>query len=421
MATVCLINPPHPNCTDDRMAPYLGLLYIAAHLQANGIDVEYCDLASREVTLKNIPQADFYGITAYITTLPITKHIAELCWLRNHKSKIVIGGAHATQAPEDFPYADYVVMGPGEVAMVDIVKGKELDRVIHGEWPDNLFILPAYDLVDMESYSYKVGGKPAMPVLTTRGCPYKCAFCGLTTVHKYQGKVRQATAQEAYAQFKHLKDTYGITNFAVQDDMFTFGKRRFRELVELIKPLGIHYRCHGRAGYDNEDTYRLLAESGCTMVAWGIESMSQRVLDRMNKKCKVQDQVNVAHWAKKYGITSRAFLIIGFPGETFETIEETKRGVELADFDQSFVCSFIPFPGTDVAENPEKYGITYIDPDFDKYFLIDQNGSGGIVIDTKWLSRSQFDIIQNDFRTFMKNRPFRGQTQDYEKDIYKVE
>jgi radical SAM superfamily enzyme YgiQ (UPF0313 family) len=157
------------------------------------------------------------------------------------------------------------------------------------------------------------------------------------------------------------------------------------------------------------------------MVAWGIESMAQSQLDRMNKKCTVQDQINVADWAHKYGITARAFLIIGFPGETFETIEETKRGIERADFDQSFVCSFIPFPGTDVAENPEKYGITYIDPDFDKYFLIDQNGSGGIVIDTKWLSRSQFDIIQNDFRAFMKNRPFRGTCQDYEKNIYKVE
>jgi radical SAM superfamily enzyme YgiQ (UPF0313 family) len=353
--------------------------------------------------------------------MDITKKIADLCWLKNHNSKIIIGGAHATQAPQDFPYADYIVQGPGELAVGKIVRGETLERVIHGEWPEDLFILPAYDLIEMDSYSYKVGGKPAMPVLTTRGCPYKCAFCGLTTVHKNQAKVRQATAQEAYEQFKYLKDTYGIENFAVQDDMFTFGKKRFKELTELIKPLGIHYRCHGRAGYDNEETYRLLAESGCTMVAWGIESMDQSILDRMNKKCKVQDQINVARWARKYGITSRAFLIIGFPGETRETIENTKRGITDADFDQSFVCSFIPFPGTDVANNPEKYGITYIDPDFDKYFIVDENGNGGITIDTEWLSREEFAVIGEDFRKFMKSRPFRGPTQDYEKSIYDTE
>lgn len=418
MDKVCLIHPPHPHCTDDRMSPYLGLLYIAAHLQANGIDVEYCDLGGRPIA--DIPFADYYGITAYITTLGITKQIVDLCRKTNPKCTVVIGGAHATQSPEDFPYADQIVVGPGEVAMVQIVKGRK-DRIIYGEWPEDLFILPAFDLVDMQSYSYKVGGKPAMPVLTTRGCPYKCAFCGLTTVHKTQGKVRQATAQEAYEQIKTLKDKYGIENFAIQDDMFTFGRKRFRELTELIKPLNIHYRCHGRAGYDNEETYRLLAESGCTMVAWGIESMSQTVLDKMNKKCKVQDQINVAHWARKYGIVGRCFLIIGFPGESFETIEETKRGIEIADFDQSFVSCFIPFPGTDVANNPDKYGITYIDPDYDKYFLIDENGSGGITIDTKWLSRAEFAMLEKDFRAFMKARPFRGPAQEYEKNIYKVD
>jgi radical SAM superfamily enzyme YgiQ (UPF0313 family) len=190
-------------------------------------------------------------------------------------------------------------------------------------------------------------------------------------------------------------------------------------MLDLITPLGIKFRCHGRAGYDNEEVYKRLAEAGCVQVAWGIESGSQEILDRMNKRVKVQDNYNVIQWAKKYGITSRAFIIIGFPGETKQTMEETKEFIKKADPDQVFISSMVCYPGTDVWSNPSEYGIINLSDDFSQYYQVGKDGLGGLSFDTKWLSRQEFRELEADFRSWIhKNVTFRGSLLDYEKTLY---
>jgi radical SAM superfamily enzyme YgiQ (UPF0313 family) len=135
----------------------------------------------------------------------------------------------------------------------------------------------------------------------------------------------------------------------------------------------------------------------------------------MNKQVKVQDNYNVIKWAKKYGITSRAFFIFGFPGETKDTIEETKRFIENSDPDQIFVSSMVPYPATDVGDNPEKYGISNMSKDYNQYYQVSKDGTGGITIDTEWLSKEEFRELELNFREWTKQRPMRGFLQDYEK------
>ena len=106
---VVLIHPPHPDSKDDRLDPPMGLLYIAAHLENNGIDVEVLDLSGQQSW--TIPFANIYGITSYVATLKITNHIANHCKTVNPRAKVIIGGAHASVRPQDFPYADKVVQG----------------------------------------------------------------------------------------------------------------------------------------------------------------------------------------------------------------------------------------------------------------------------------------------------------------------
>lgn len=428
---IVLIHPPHPNSTDDRLDPPLGLLYISSYLKQYGINVEIKDLSEKYLSTEHsifknksskildidcIPFADIYGIVVYISSIDITKQIVSFCRSINPNCKIVVGGAHPSSCPYDFPYVDHVVVGAGEVAMYDIITGVIQAHIIIGTEPDNYFLFPSYDLIDPHSYHRKIEGNISLPILTSRYCPFKCSFCGLSKMHKLGNTVRMDSPENVYYNIKRIKDDFGIDRINFQDDIFTLNPDRLFKILDLIKPLNIKFRCMGRAGYDTEQTYEKLSEAGCSDIAWGIESGSQYILDRMNKQVKVRDNYNVIQWAKKYGITSRAFFIIGFPGETVNTIEDTKKFIELSDPDQYFVSSFIPYPGTDVGDNPSKYGIINKSLDYNQYFQISKNGLGGLTIDTEWLSKNDFRDLEIQFREWINKREMRGSLQDYEKE-----
>lgn len=411
MKKVCLIHPNHENSTDCRLDPPLGLLYIAYNLLLHGISVEINDLSGRDDYY--IPYADVYGITVYITSINETKKIIEQCKIVNPDCKIVVGGAHPTARPNDFPYVDKVIQGYGENEFIQYLYPEKKFKSI-----PVLDLLPAYELVDINSYHRKIDGEKSLPIITSRGCTGKCAFCGLTSMHKRNGGVKFASPEQIYKQLEQIYKL-GIKTLNIQDDIFTLSRKRLKKILNIIKEFGFKFRCMGRAGYDIEETYKMLASSGCSEISWGIESGSQYILDRMRKDVKVQDNYNVIQWAKKYGIKSRGFFIIGFPGETKATLEETKNFIINSDIDQYFFSNFIPYPGTDVALNPEKYGIINMSDNFDDYYQVSKDGTGGAVIDTKWLSKQEFKKFELEFREWIKNNKlFVGSRQDYEKILY---
>jgi len=412
MKKVCLIHPPHLNASDDRLDPPMGLLYIAAYLKKHNVDVSVVDLSG--TTVFDMPFADVYGITVYISSLQVTKDIIIKCKEVNPKSKIVVGGAHPSACPCSFEEVDYVVVGYGEVAMLDIVTEKVKSKVVVGLEPENQFSFPSYDLVNLSSYSRKIEGKPSVTYTTSRGCPFQCHFCGLAKMHELGFGVRMAEPEIVYSHLKRLKEEFGIERINFQDDIFTFNQKRLFRMLELIKLLGIKFRCMGRAGYDTKEVYKRLADAGCVQVAYGIESGSQYILDRMKKQVTVEDNYNVIRWAKECKIVSRAFFMIGFPGETEKTIEETKQFIINADPDQIFVSNFIPYPGTKIGDCPEKFGIIKVYKDYDQYYQVCKDGTGGVVIDTKWLSKEEFKVLELEFRDWINKRPMRGPLQDYE-------
>ena len=105
---------------------------------------------------------------------------------------------------------------------------------------------------------------------------------------------------------------------------------------------------------------------------------------------------------------------MGFPGEDKQTIKETKEFIERTNPDQYFVSNFVPYPGTDVWNNPKKYGIIKIHTDFEKYYQVDDTGFGSRNIETKNLSTNEFKEIERDFREWINKRKQRGSIQDYE-------
>jgi radical SAM superfamily enzyme YgiQ (UPF0313 family) len=420
LSTITLIHPPHINSTDDRLDPPLGLLYLSSHLVKNNIDVTILDLSGKtKIELTEIPFSDYYGITVYITSEEVTKDIISKCKIINPNSKIIVGGAYPTACPDNFSYVDHVVIGYGEVALTDIIFGKEKNHIIIGKEPENFFIFPSYEYVDLNSYSRKISNNISIPYLTSRGCPYHCSFCGLEKIHStLRYKVKFASEDIIIKHLRKIKLELGIKSINFQDDIFTLNKKRLFKILNEIKKLEINFRCMGRAGYDDEETYKKLSECGCKQISWGIESGSQYILNRMNKEVTIQDNYNVIKWAKKYGITSRAFFIIGFPGETKETLEETKQFIINSDPDQFFVSTFVPYPGTKVGDNPEEFGITNIINDHNQFFQVSKDGTGGMTTDTKWLTKEEFRKLEIKFREWIKQRNMKGILQNYEKLLY---
>ena len=411
-----LIHPPHPNSSDDRLDPPLGLLLIASYLRGcygNGIEIRINDLSGCDTV--NIGYADIYGVTSYATSFGFTKKLEKICRGKNPKCKFVVGGANPSAIPEIFPFADHVVVGEGEEAMQKIIEGTA-DRIVKSEKLVSPSLVPSFDLVNIRSYHRKINEKISLPILTSRGCPFRCAFCGLHKMHELGG-VRLGDAKEVADNVEKICTEFGISAVNFQDDIFTLNKKRLFQLLEHIKPLHIQFRCMGRAGYDEEEVYEKLAEAGCVQVAWGIESGSEKMLNKMNKEVTIQDNYNVIKWAKKYNIVSRCFFIIGFPGETKETLKETMKFIEIADPDQYFVSNFIPYPGTPVWKDPKSFGITEISRNFEQYYQVSKDGTGGITISTEWLTKENFRELEIEFRQWMKKRPMRGSILDYEKRI----
>lgn len=410
-----LIHPPHPQATDDRLDPPLGLMYVASSLQEAGHSVRINDLSGQKTWA--IGEADIYGITVYIPTLSIARQIAVQCRQRNPEAKIIVGGAHPTAMPESIDFADAIVLGEGELAMLDAVADYPSLKPLYRrplERDLDLYPNPAYWLVDLGSYSRTVGGEPSFPTLATRGCPYRCAFCGLAEHHKV---VKCRSPELVVEELSWLVWQYGVRKFNFQDDSFTVGRKRLYRLLDLLEPLEIGFRCHGRVGLDRADDYERLKSAGCELISWGIESGSQEMLNRMNKQTTVEANALAIRKAKEVGLTTRAFFVIGFPGETKETLAQTKRFIEEVQPDQYFVSNFVPYPGTDVWDHPKKYGVRWISNNLDDYYQIDWSGHGGGTISTDWLSREEFLTLEAEFRCWLKSIPRRGPLLDYERSL----
>lgn len=416
---IVLVNPPQQNSIDDHLDPPLGLLYIAANLEKNGYSPRVVDLSGQPESKweRLIGTADIMGITVYTASLNVSRRIAAISKRNNHKLKVVAGGPHPTSLPEQtlsYPEFDLVVKGEGEEEMVNIAKGHYPEkRIVQARTLEDLdaFPDPARHLVDIRGYHRNVEGNPATTLITSRGCPYSCNFC-CRDIHGR--KVRFRSVERVLAEIKGIQAAYGINSFLFYDDVFTMNiGGRLERLCQGIKPLNIRFRCNGRVGVNKPEDYQLLKEAGCEEIAFGIESGSQRILNALNKGVTVGQNVQAIKDAKAAGLITKAYLVVGFPGETQETIDETKKFVERADPDKFTLFAFVPLPGCDVWRNPGKYGVTNISSDWDQYFNIAGQYEGGVTFETRDLSKAEFLRLHDDLARFLLVRGQRGKLEPY--------
>jgi len=296
------------------------------------------------------------GVSVY--TSPIVPEALDIAKKLRGRTRLIAGGYHATAMPETLlPYFDSVVVGEGETSMADAV---EFDGVIAGRSHD-LGDLLSPGFRGMSDYQMQQSGKRTGTLITSRGCPYSCSFCG-----KLEDKVRKEPNHKVLGQMSELR-AEGFEALYFLDDVFTLDIERMRRIVHNV---GLPYRVTTRANLINPEKITLLKNTGCDWISLGIESGDDNILNYARKGMTTEDNLVAVNLAGEVGINVKGFFIIGLPGETEKTARKTINfahtlkdyGLTSADF-----YALCAFPGTPVWRNPDKFGIKITDFDYTKY------------------------------------------------------
>jgi len=417
---VCLINLPDLHSLDPMLDPPLGLMYISSYLKSRNVSTHIIDLSMygrKDWEYILACNADnIFGITVNSPALPLVIEIAGYIRKLHSDAKIVAGGPHPTAKPNEtksFGLFDYIVRGEGEHKMLQITKGYE-PSYSHSTLPINMYPFPDRESIDIHAYTRTVNGIHSCSMITSRGCPYRCAFCSSRLMWN---KVR---FRDPWNVAQELRVIWNLGFKAVHfwDDTFTLRPKRLKKILSYIKDFDFIFRCNGNLRNDTKEIHQLLYDSGCREYCIGVESGSQKILNILNKNTTVERNKEVIQSAKDVGLTVKAYLMVGSPGETWETIEETRRFIEEIQPDQWTLFNFVPMPGCDVYENPDKYKIKLDNVAWENYFCIGGNNVGGLTHSTERMTKEDIAEARKYLLKFLPKQ--KGKLQNYYRKIKSV-
>jgi anaerobic magnesium-protoporphyrin IX monomethyl ester cyclase len=404
--SVCLITPPSAFLLDERVFVSLGVLKVAASLEAGGYRVNLLDLSGVENFLS--PLADYLrtcqdgaiGITVTTPQLPSVMKIAQTIRELRPDIRIILGGPHVTlvysaqklelgrgvvgrgrraaaQLEQTF---DVLCSGDGELAIFKAL-APDAPKVIDGDDPkgglfltDRMFSdspMPARHLVDLESYRYSIEGHRATSLIAQLGCPFNCGFCGGRN-SKSLRVIRNRSVQSILDEVERLYDVYGYTGFMFYDDELNVSKT-FVELMDGLARLqerrGVEFRLRGfvKSELFTGEQAAAMYRAGFRWLLCGFEAADPRILQNINKKATSEDNDRCVDAAKRHGLKVKALMSCGHPGESERSILAIKDWLirkEVDDFDCTVITTYPGTPYYDVATpHPELKNVwTYTQP-----------------------------------------------------------
>ena len=367
MLDVLLIRPHRPSdpsqsplTLGDRRQP-LGLGFLQAYLQQFGFRVEILDNDIQTPPVGTVEWTVAYArakrprfIGVYVHSAGVPEALALLQALRKGTdAKLMVGGPHYTLFPEDAPdYIDHVVVGEGELALLDIVSGETTERIHRRELIADLDTLPwpSYDYFINQDYIFDIAMFDMKPTVvsvnSSRGCPYGCTFCGTQAI--WGRRYRIFSAEKIYDYIRELRARHNVRGIYFREDNFICNVKRVTTFCHLIlrDDFPVEWACEARVDTLDRHPEMLeqMASAGCRGLYIGVESGSPRVLELMNKQITVEQIERVFAASKKYGVKTYASMCYGIPGETPEDREETRRMLERIKPDAISEAVFIGIP-----------------------------------------------------------------------------
>lgn len=389
-ARIVLITPPYDRIAPGyefvkhvtNQSPSLGLLHLAAEVrlhdyQPSIIESDVFGLTVDEVAQRVIAEHPPYvGITLFTVGVWSAASIARKIKAATPDTVIIVGGPHISSMAREtmmrFKEFDVAVMGEGEeplVRLLDTLESngdlQDVPGIVYMEGnetrctpalPENKTLdhlpMPAWDLLPdfPRAYPPAIYDFPRHPVATlaaSRGCPFHCRFCDTST---FGAQVRAYSPERIYEILEHLQTAYGIRHVLFVDDLFLASRRRTERLCELIIKNGmkITWSCAARVDTVKPDLLALMKKAGCWEISFGVESGSNELLQRMDKLADVEKSERAIHWAAEAGIRAKGLLMLGYPGETEETIQATKDFIRRVPMTIMNLSKFTPYPGSPI-------------------------------------------------------------------------
>ena len=287
----------------------LGPLYLAAALEKAGLAVDFRDYQVSEAEEPMLPEsvADFcteparvIALSCMANLLPFTILAARELRQRFPDHTIILGGvgpkAVEKQILERFDWIDLIAQGEGELSGVDLVRalsrGEALDGVpgiffrrngvvVENPPPERIEDLEAIGLPALEKLDYKLYA--GHNIITSRGCPYECTFCSVAPV--WGRKPHFRTPEGIVEEMRLLHEKHGVDLFLFQDEFFVSSKERVHEFCAALKAakLPVRWKAFARVNLADREVMKAMADSGCIEIRFGIESGSNRILERTNR------------------------------------------------------------------------------------------------------------------------------------------
>ena len=407
---VILIRPPDPMGMVDILSHVLptNLGYIAAYAMKEGFDVKILDYEQEPFIgvdfLKKIEETSpgIIGFSCMTPTIVNGHKIATI--IKKHFPEIttVVGGAHSSALPEqtlrEFPNFDIVVFQEGEATFLELCErmkdGKDFvgvagttiregDSVIkQKERPfiKNLDDIP-FPARELYQTSQKFRGHSSRgftntlnstEIFTSRGCPYKCTFCAI--VATFKRTVRFRSPDIVFEEIKEVNKRFAIDHIVIADDTFGLKKGRIEALSEKFARTKLKsWSCDTRVDSVTRDSLKIMKASGCTKVAFGVETGSDRVIKLNEKKIDLHRVRQAIIWAKEAGIkhVEANFIVGSHPEETLEDLKKTQKLIKELDITFVSISVIVPYPGTPNYEIFKKNGFIYTD-DWSQYVMFGQ-------------------------------------------------
>ena len=374
--------------------PNLGLLSLAAVLRREDFSITIIDAAALGLTADDIVRRIKQRKPAVVGISCVTMTVDSAGRLAGHikqslpDTRVFIGGPHVSALPQqtllDRPGFDYGVVGEGEIAFLNAVRS-----ITTGGGPEGMpgivfrrdttvtvgpragliekldsLPFPAWDLLEGFPGRYhpsilKSRRLPSTHVVTSRGCPHQCIFCDTSVFGR---TVRFHSAEYVLDLLQHLALRFGIRDVTFEDDQFLLDRPRVEKICEGIRRRlpSLTWSCNGRVNSITDPEFpRLLRASGCRQINFGIESGDQAVLDAVRKGITLSQVGRAVDMVHRAGIQSRGYFILGFPGDTPETVRRTIRFARRLPLDDISVFMLTPFPGSEIYRRMnQEHGLT---------------------------------------------------------------
>ncbi len=395
---ICFVVPPvtaedryGPMASAGNSLPPHAFLYLGAVARAHGWDVSIVDCPALALPLGDCAAAiaerepTVVGFT--VTTMSVAKaaKVAEQVRALRPDALITVGGPHMTALPaetfERMQCFHFGCAGEGEPVLEELLDRLEQGRDVRGipgtvsyeddgavrftePSPDeyDLTTLPrlGWDLLEDFPARYHAAATylnktPFTDLIVSRGCRYRCTFCDNQTFGR---SIRALPLEAILDNIDRLVQDYGVKSLFFTDDSLMTLRPQFEAMCEALieRNYDLEWSINARTSEIDAEILALMKRAGCWQISYGVESGSWEILKRIKKAATPRMQERALHLTAEAGIKANAYIIIGFPGETHETLAETEAFLKRVPIDTLRLTYFTPFPNTDITDDMSAHG-----------------------------------------------------------------